>query len=199
MHGTLIKVFNNESNQKMYKLDFKIYDTKYGKIKMILNNLKFKPGWELDGEQDFVDTVVIYDADTHFDRLVFPVINVVNTETGEKKQTHALIKIAGEETMMIYGGDISSMLEPEEYFEQLYELNKQYQIDSNIINKPVTKKQSQYIEFMCHVLKCDNPNCKTLEEARMWISKNQEEYRRTLDEWNAWQEACYESDDWGCR
>lgn len=93
MHGTLIKVFNNESNQKMYKLDFKIYDTKYGKIKMILNNLKFKPGWELDGEQDFVDTVVIYDAYTHFDRLVFPVINVVNTETGEKNKLMLLSKL----------------------------------------------------------------------------------------------------------
>ena len=52
---------------------------------------------------------------------------------------------------------------------------------------------------MCKILECDNPNCKTLEEARNWISENQEEYRRTLDEWNAWQEACYESEDWGCR
>ena len=28
--------------------------------------------------------------------------------------------------MMIHGGDPLSMLEPEEYFEQLYELNKEY-------------------------------------------------------------------------
>ena len=67
------------------------------------------------------------------------------------------------------------------------------------MNRPVTEKQSQYIEFMCKILECDNPNCKTLEEAKKWISENQEEYRRTLDSWNAWQDACYESEDWGCR
>ena len=37
---------------------------------------------------------------------------------------------------------------------------------------PTEKKQNQYIDFMCKILECDNPNCKTLEEARNWISEN---------------------------
>lgn len=127
MHGTLIKELNNKCNQKMYKLDFKIYDSEYGKIKELVKDLNLKPEWKLDGEQDFVDTVVISDAPTHFERLVFPVVNFLNIKTGEKTQGHIRKRIAGEWTMMIYGGDKSSMLEPEEYFEQLYELNKQYQ------------------------------------------------------------------------
>lgn len=67
------------------------------------------------------------------------------------------------------------------------------------MNRPVTEKQNKYIEFMCKILGCDNPNCKTLEEASKWISKNMRQYKQTLIDWNNWQDACYESEDWGCR
>lgn len=127
MHGTLIKELHNRCNQKMYKLDFKIYTSKYGTVKDIAENYNhLKEEWKFDGQTDYIDTVLISDASTHFERLVFPVYNLINTKTGEKVQTHILIQIAGDWTMMIYGGDKSSMLQPEEYFEQLYELNKEY-------------------------------------------------------------------------
>lgn len=127
MHGTLIKELNNECKQKMYKLDFKVYKGVDGfTIKELADSVHLKPEWEFDGDTEFVDTVVVSDAHTHYERLVFPVFNIINKNTGEKKQTHILNQIAGEWTMMIFGGDESSMLEPEEYFEQLYEKNKEF-------------------------------------------------------------------------
>lgn len=126
MHGTLIKELHNESNQKVYKLDFKVYTSKYGSIKEILKDRKLKEGWKFDCPTDYVDKVMVSDAHTHFERLVFPVVDLVNVNTGKKTQSQILIQIAGEWTAMIHGGDPLSMLEPEEYFEQLYELNKEY-------------------------------------------------------------------------
>ena len=85
MHGTLIKELNNESKQKMYKLDFKVYKGVDGStIKEIADSEHLKPEWEFDGDAEFVDTVVVSDARTHFERLVFPVYNFVNKNTGKK-------------------------------------------------------------------------------------------------------------------
>lgn len=126
MHGTLIKELHNESNQKVYKLDFKVYTSKYGSIKEILKDRNLKEGWKFDCPTDYVDKVMVSDAYTHFERLVFPVVDLVNVNTGKKTQSQILSQIAGEWTAMIHGGDPLSMLEPEEYFEQLYELNKEY-------------------------------------------------------------------------
>ena len=134
MHGTLIKEFDNASKTKLYKLDFKVYKGVDLTIKEIAEGVHLKPEWQFDGQTEWTDMVAISDAHTHYERLVFPVYNIINKKTGEKKPTWVLNQIAGEWTMMIYGGDISSILEPEEYFNQLYELNKGYNEVENVIS-----------------------------------------------------------------
>lgn len=126
MHGTLIRELN--PNQRMYRLDFKVYKGVNGvKVRDIAERATrdLTSKWSFDGNMNYVDTVVVSDAHTHAERLVFPAFKFKNKDTGEVIHSHIIIQIAGQWTMKIHGGDVSSMLEPEEYFEQLYEVNKE--------------------------------------------------------------------------
>lgn len=74
--------------------------------------------------------VVVSDATTHVERLVFPVY-IVNgyTESDLLNLVNGCIEIdflqiAGEITMMIHGGDPESIREDEEYLEELIKANK---------------------------------------------------------------------------
>lgn len=116
--------------QKIYLLDFNIYkDIKGEKIKNTFNDFekKFKKkGFVFNDTTNHVNKICVSDAFTHAERLVFACFNIKNVETEETIIAVDYYDIAGETTMMIFGGDTSIMLPPEEYIRQLWEVNKEY-------------------------------------------------------------------------
>jgi hypothetical protein len=113
-----------------YQLDFKIKNIK-GICKTIEELFSKSPvelieGYELAEDiSESIDKIAISDATTHAERLVFPAFWIKNTNTGETKVIHRCNKIHGRHTMLIHGGDVSSMLQPEVYVRALRMLQTQ--------------------------------------------------------------------------
>ena len=114
---------------RYYQLDFKIKNIK-GICKTIeelfsKSPVKLIEGYELAEDiSESIDKIAISDATTHAERLVFPAFYVKNTNTGEIKVIHRCDNIHGRHTMLIHGGDVSSMLRPEVYIRALRMLQK---------------------------------------------------------------------------
>ena len=118
---------NDRGCVKVYQLDFKIKNCKT-LIKTIkereLSKTRFNEPWVIDEDvSESIDKIAVSDAHTHAERLVFPAFWIKNTVTGERKPAWVCEQIAGNWTMMIMGGDSESVLEPEEYIEQLRKIN----------------------------------------------------------------------------
>ena len=118
---------NDNGMVKVYQLDFNVKNCA-SFIKTIkerrLHETKLKEPWIIDEDTlESVDKIAVSDAFTHYERLVFPAFWIKNIDTGERKICWTHDQIAGDWTMKIYGGDCSSMLEPEEYIEQLRKIN----------------------------------------------------------------------------
>jgi hypothetical protein len=121
-----MELIEKTGNQTYYKLDFKIKKGNTGTIKEIFaDGFTFTEDWELDDNlSDGVDKICISDAHTHTERLVFPAFYVRNKNTGEKRVYHRCNQIAGELTMMINGGDPSTVRDHKVYVRWLRRLNK---------------------------------------------------------------------------
>ena len=119
---------NDRGCVKVYQLDFKVKNCKTlaGTIaERELSKTRLNEQWVIDEDvSESIDKIAVSDAHTHAERLVFPAFWIKNTITGERKVCWTLDQIAGNWTMMIFGGDSESMLEPEEYIAQLREINK---------------------------------------------------------------------------
>jgi hypothetical protein len=113
-------------NQTYYQLDFKIKKGATFTIKEIFEDgFKFTEDWELDDNiSDSVDKICISDAHTHTERLVFPAFYVRNKTTGERRVYHSYNQIAGKMTMMIHGGDPSTVKDHKVYVRWLRRINK---------------------------------------------------------------------------
>lgn len=98
----------NRSNQSYYDLGFKIKNP-------IKSMNALKEGYIFEDDVNFVNKVCISDAHTHYERLVFPAWTVMNTNTEVKVLTHDAVHISGAWTMLIHGGDESTMRKPEVY------------------------------------------------------------------------------------
>jgi hypothetical protein len=113
-----------------YQLDFKIKNIK-GICKTIeelfsKSPVKLVEGYELAEDiSESIDKIAISDATTHAERLVFPAFWIKNINTGETKVIHKCDKIHGRHTMLIHGGDVSSMLQAEVYVRALKMLQTQ--------------------------------------------------------------------------
>jgi hypothetical protein len=69
--------------------------------------------------------VIISDSRVHAERLVFPAIKKQNTKTGDVFYgILSFINIAGESTFIYNGGDTSTILEDQEYLDQIIKANK---------------------------------------------------------------------------
>lgn len=132
MKAKLIKSFSDESIGYMdfYKLSEPI---KIGKsdicgeviIKDDIENFKkFHPDTIVSCDNsDSVNIIVISDACTHYERLVFPVIKV-RTSNGTKWINEILYRdIAGKHTPMTTGGNKNTLYKPEVYLRFLCKLN----------------------------------------------------------------------------
>ena len=115
--------------QKIYLLDFKIYkDVKGKEINSLYDDFEknLKKEYVLNDTTEYVDKICVSDAFTHAERLVFSCFYVKNIENKERRIVVDYYDIAGETTAMIFGGDTSTMLPPEEYIRQLWEVNREY-------------------------------------------------------------------------
>ncbi len=110
---------------RFFKLSFTVTKDVHGKpIEPV--DIVLKPEYEFIGDlSKGTHYICVSDARTHVERLVFPALPVL------EKSTHKIsycvtnyFHIAGEMTMMIYGGDPESIHEPEFYIKQLWEANK---------------------------------------------------------------------------
>lgn len=116
--------------QKIYKLDFDIYrDIKGNPISDSIAHCKDQakernPLLELCSGEKSTNLICVSDAFTHFERLVFPAVCFKNKKTQEKEIVFDYLDIAGEITMMIFGGDASTMKSVEEYVDQLWKANE---------------------------------------------------------------------------
>jgi hypothetical protein len=116
---------------RYYQLDFKIKNIKGIVCKTIeelfsKSPVKLIEGYELAEDiSESVDKIAISDATTHAQRLIFPAFYIKNTNTGETKVIHICNKIHGRHTMLIHGGDVSSMLRAEVYIRALRMLQTQ--------------------------------------------------------------------------
>lgn len=73
-----------------------------------------------------VEYVIISDAHTHIERLVFPACQFKDKETGEIKHLHlSMHKISGRHTFMIDGGNIDDVFPDEVYLRHLQILNRE--------------------------------------------------------------------------
>lgn len=78
---------------------------------------------------DSINIICISDAHTHTERLVFPGCLIKHTKEtptlSEKDVYHCLIGLSmdGVNTMLIHGGDISTIHEPEYYLKRIAESN----------------------------------------------------------------------------
>lgn len=132
-NGFSANVVHDTIRQTYYKLSFDIYKDVFGRN--ISDSIKYakkhisKDKYKIVGN-DFVDDctslICVSDAHTHVERLVFPAFKVESLLTGSVFYDFDPLQIAGEMTMMFMGGDRSTVLEPVEYIQQLYEVNKQY-------------------------------------------------------------------------
>ena len=131
----MVKELNR--NQKIYKLPLKI---KYGFNSgfmgltqrrtfdivdaMMWETRKLKPEYSIveDLTEGF-EYVCVSMANTHIEKLVFPAYKVEHKETGEESFAFCMNSIEGKMTMMIYGGDYSTIESDEEYLKRLVELN----------------------------------------------------------------------------
>ena len=116
--------------KRFYKLNFKVKKTfsDWTLPEMYKHSRLYKyyrDKYELleDIENEGIDKVCVSDALTHVERLVFPVVNVLNKETGEVELYYECFCIAGEHTFMIFGGDASLVYPDEVYLMQLKNLN----------------------------------------------------------------------------
>jgi hypothetical protein len=104
-------LFHSEGNIELEKLY-----TEYPK--------KLKPGYEyVRDPREGADYVCVSDAHTHIERLVFPAFEIRNIETGEIILINICDNIEGQNTMMIHGGDITTVEPDENYLDRLYKLN----------------------------------------------------------------------------
>jgi len=125
----LIKELGNQSNQRYYQLDFKIYKHfgtgKEKTIKELVDNVKLKEPWVIPKPVTYVNKICISDAHRHIERLVFPVIEIENSVTGERKLTHLMDRIDGKYTFMTHGGSPEAVYHDRTYVRHLRELNKE--------------------------------------------------------------------------
>lgn len=105
---------------RLYKLDKKISKGMKGNIMRPLSTGGF--------EEAATEYFVVSDARTHIERLVFPIwLNEGYDETDLLKGVEGCaergIACAGEMTMMICGGDPSTIKPDEDYLKELLEVN----------------------------------------------------------------------------
>lgn len=86
-------------------------------------NLKFKPEYQFikDSLKEGTDIILISDAYTHIERLVFAGISY--KENDQIKYGSTLIQIGGKHTYLTDGGDREACYEPEVYIRRLCQLN----------------------------------------------------------------------------
>lgn len=113
------------SNQRMYKSDVEINkfpnprfdwdsELEYGRSRL-------KEGVEM--LEDKCHYVIVSDAKTHIERLVFAGMRYKLASGEEVIGPVSMLQITGYHTMMIYGGDPSSILPDEVYLRQISILN----------------------------------------------------------------------------
>lgn len=111
----MYELIKKNETSRYYKMDFTIVEG--------LNGSKLKKPTNL---------IMVSDAHTHIERLVFPLSlregNTMEEFINGKKQSCfvSLIQIAGKMTFMIEGGDPTTVLADEEYIKQLHEHNKSF-------------------------------------------------------------------------
>lgn len=122
MKFTLVQ---ENSNQRMYKSDVEINkfpnprfdwdsELEYGRSRL-------KEGVEM--LEDKCHYVIVSDAKTHIERLVFAGMRYKLASGEEVIGPVSMLQITGYHTMMIYGGDPSSILPDEVYLRQISILN----------------------------------------------------------------------------
>ena len=128
-----------KENQRYYKLDFKVKNVSVNGRKSTIKKIfeadpiKLVEKYELaEDVSESIDKICVSDAHSHHERLVFPVFRVRNKETGEISHAHRCNNIEGYQTMMIHGGDYTSMKEDNVYIRKLRMLNKKEQDASQI-------------------------------------------------------------------
>ena len=123
--ATLIK---DTIRQRYYQLNFRIRNV-YGSSKTIADVFKGDPiklvdGYELaEDVSESIDKICVSDAHTHTERLVFPVFNIRNKQSGEVMPIHRCNKIDGRWTFMTHGGDSESVYPDEVYIRHLKKVN----------------------------------------------------------------------------
>jgi hypothetical protein len=122
MKFTLIK---ETSNQRMYKSDVEI--TKFPNDRfdwdkeIELARPRLKQGVSMLEDKCFY--VVVSDARTHIERLVFAGMRYEMPDGEEVIGPVSMLQITGYHTMMIYGGDTESVRPDEVYLRQISILN----------------------------------------------------------------------------
>jgi hypothetical protein len=117
----------------MYTLIKEVPNRRYYKFDRKLSvGLKGKPLTRYDGgttREDMTEYFAVSDANTHIERLVFPIWFLEGFDESEiykENPTPCVIRgdcCGGIMTMMIYGGDESTIRPDEEYLNDLWEIN----------------------------------------------------------------------------
>jgi len=130
-YWTLIK---DTEHKRVYRLPFKIRyfkrpgDKKVHTISEIFNDdieLELPKTFQIIDDTDAIDKVCISDATNHKERLVFPVIYVIDRLTGNLHLFIHYIDIDGYMTNPNEGGDGSTIYDDEVYLRHLRMLNRQ--------------------------------------------------------------------------
>lgn len=117
----MYKMIRDNDVNRYYELDFTVYEGIHG----------------FEMEKGETNLIMISDAHTHIERLVFPLYlreGYTVQDLIAKRQGAAsvdMVQIAGQMTMMIHGGDQDTVLPDENYIHQLYELNKVRNLEYN--------------------------------------------------------------------
>ena len=114
--------------KRFYKLSHKInkgavmFDNNVVISEEVLS-VKFKPEYQFlqDALKEGTDIILVSDAHTHIERLVFAGISY--EENGETKYGSVSVQIGGKHTYLTEGGDKEACYEPEVYIRRLCQLN----------------------------------------------------------------------------
>ena len=120
---SLVKKLNDR--QSVYRVYFDILrGDDGGTVEESMGMIRLVPGWKMEYKAgNPVRLIMVSDAHTHCERLVFPAARVTNTETGESEYTRGKLSISGKMTMMIDGGDPLTIKPVGEYVYNLHMCN----------------------------------------------------------------------------